>query len=498
MAEKDFLEQFSNNGKPDSFKEEERIPVKKEKKPLNTKLLAILAAALVVVGIGIYFIFLAPKIEMLDFVGKDKTDVAAWVKQQGIEASGIIFDEIYDFDTNEGTILSQSIPAGKKVKNNVKLNFVASKGADPDEHITVPDLQNMDKDEIQEWITSNKLTKTRISTSYNDTVPENEVIDFTFTGADEDTFKRSSTLKINISKGPAPAGSVTVGDFEKKPYATVEAWASTNKIKLVKVEEYSEKVDKDYVISQSVASGKTIKEGDTFTVVVSKGTAVYMENIVGWEMDKVKNWCAKNGVSYKEKTLYSDKEKDICIGQSIAKGKLLSEDDYLTVTVSLGNVVTFGKSYIGTEYHEYDGLHAAKDAANELDADITTNKTYEYSDTVGAGKIISYDYEVEIGGVLNIVISKGKNVLLEDIKDKEDSTKTIFSWDTLKYDPNKYTESDVRDACDAEEVTYKIVYQSGSGLPDGTVISAERSDGTTIATGTYCPQDVSITIKVAD
>ena len=39
MSEKDFLEQFSSNNKPDSFKEEERVKVTKEKKPLNVKLL---------------------------------------------------------------------------------------------------------------------------------------------------------------------------------------------------------------------------------------------------------------------------------------------------------------------------------------------------------------------------------------------------------------------------------------------------------------------------
>ena len=42
MDNKDFLDQFSNNGKPDSFKEEERVPVTKERKPLNIKLLLLI------------------------------------------------------------------------------------------------------------------------------------------------------------------------------------------------------------------------------------------------------------------------------------------------------------------------------------------------------------------------------------------------------------------------------------------------------------------------
>ena len=139
---KDFLDQFSNSGKPASFQEEERTPVVKEKKPLNVKLLVILAIILLLLGVLAYFLFFAPKIEMPDFVGRSKSDVGVWVKQQGIESSGIVFEETYDFDSDEGTILSQSIPAGRKVKNNVKMNMVLSLGPDPNEEIKVPNIES--------------------------------------------------------------------------------------------------------------------------------------------------------------------------------------------------------------------------------------------------------------------------------------------------------------------------------------------------------------------
>ncbi|MBQ1624852.1 MAG: PASTA domain-containing protein, partial [Erysipelotrichaceae bacterium] len=180
--DKNFLDQFSDSGKPASFKEEERVPVQRERKPINVKALLIAAAVLLALAIGAYFLFFAPKIEMPDFVGKTRTDVAAWVKQQGIETSGVIFDDTYDFDSTEGTILKQSVPAGRKVKNNVKLNFTLSLGPDPDESISVPDLNSMTKDDIQAWITSNKLLKTKTVTAYNDEVAENEVIDYSFSG----------------------------------------------------------------------------------------------------------------------------------------------------------------------------------------------------------------------------------------------------------------------------------------------------------------------------
>ena len=120
---KDFLDQFSDEDKPASFQEEERVPVQRERKPVNVKALIIAAIVLLLIGVGSYFLFFSPKIEMPNIVGKTKADVGSWVKQQGIESSGIVFESVYDFDNDEGVIISQSIKSGKKVKKNVKLNF---------------------------------------------------------------------------------------------------------------------------------------------------------------------------------------------------------------------------------------------------------------------------------------------------------------------------------------------------------------------------------------
>ena len=56
-----------------------------------------------------------------------------------------------------------------------------------------------------------------------------------------------------------------------RPDATIEAWAKQKKVNLNKVEQYSDTIEQDYVISQSIASGKTIKEGDTITVDMQDG-----------------------------------------------------------------------------------------------------------------------------------------------------------------------------------------------------------------------------------
>ena len=497
--DKNFLDQFSNAGKPASFEEEERVPVTKERKPLNVKALLIAAVVLLLLGIASYFIFFAPKIVMPDFAGKTRSDVAAWVKQQGVEASGVIFDDMYDFDSDEGTILKQNVAPGKKVRNNVKLNFMLSLGPDPDEKIRVPDLDTMTKEEIQEWISTNKLLKTKTVTAYSDEVVENGVIDYAFTGCDSDSFTRGCTLRINVSKGPAPAGKVSVEDFEKKPFATVEAWAKQKKINLNKIEQYSDKIDQDYVISQSIAAGKTIKEGDTLTVVVSKGQAIYMPNMIGWTKKQVDAWVRKNPTAYidMEKAVYSSETKDVVLRQSLAAGSLIDPAELIELTLSLGNIVDVPANFVGTEYHDRGGLHDWKDEQNDLGADISVNRIKEFSDDIPVNKIVRYDNGVYVGGTLNVYISRGRNILLEDPKDlyRKDSITPLTWSDFYNCD---LMEEEARALCDWAGITYDVSYSYASGKLNGEMISVRRWDDKPIKAGTYLPEDIIVYITICD
>ena len=55
---KDFLSQFSTENKPDSFKEEERVKVVKERKPFNPLFVIIPVVVLIIAGLLVYLFFL--------------------------------------------------------------------------------------------------------------------------------------------------------------------------------------------------------------------------------------------------------------------------------------------------------------------------------------------------------------------------------------------------------------------------------------------------------
>lgn len=398
MSEKDFLSQFSSDGKkPDSYKEEVRVKVEKPKKQIDPKVFIITGVVVVVLGVLSYFLFFAPKIEMPNFLGQTKNDVAAWVKQQSITTSGIVFKDEYNFDNDEDVILGQSIEAGKKIKNDAKITFTISKGADPDEKVSVPDIKNMSKSEIESWIKENKLTKAKITTTYNETVEKDKVISYEVKGVDEADFTRSSTMNISVSKGPQPAGTVTVTDFKDKYYTEVESWAKTNKINLEKVEVYNDKVESGKVVSQSVAANKTMKQNETLTITVSKGKGVKVPDIYKMNKEEIEAWAAKNGIVPTVTTKYSNSDSHV-LEANVKVGQTISASDDVQITLNAGKYF----------YADVEGLNKVLTAgayANRLEdwcnekrskgidayAGNWSESSAVYSETYGKGQIVSYE-----------------------------------------------------------------------------------------------------------
>lgn len=380
MVDKDFLSQFSGeNKKPDSFKEEERVKVTKEKKPVNVKLIVIiLAIVLAILGLVLFLIF-RPTIEVRDFVGSNVSEVKAWIKQNDIETQGVIFREEYSFEYDEDYVISQSVDPDKKIRKNAKMDFVVSKGADPDELVSVPDIESMYKEELQDWIKENKLTKTKLMSVYSEDKEIGEVVSYEFKNCDADTFTRSSTLNINVSKGPQPAGTVIVDDFVKQDYSIAEAWAKKNKIELIKTTKYDDKIAKDLVVSQSVEPKKEMKQGESLTVVVSLGKGVKVPDFSTMSKDDVDDWTKENAAYCKVKNKYAGTD-DYVIEQSMKTGAYIGEDSKLLLTLNLGKnfyLDEIGFTIVGNSYDKF------KDYAKELEEKglyIDTHRNYVDSD----------------------------------------------------------------------------------------------------------------------
>lgn len=427
MSDKDFLskiaDEASANKKPDSFKEEVRVPVHKEKKPIKPIYVIAPVVALIVVAIVVYFVAFSAKIEMPNFVGKTKQEVGQWVTQQGIEATGLVFNEEYNFDFEDGQIISQSIEAGKKVKDNVKINFTISKGADPEEEIELPDIANMTKEELKAWESENKILKMKITTSFNDTVEKDNVISFNVKGCESDSFTRGCALNVSISKGPQPAGVIKVENFVGKNVSEVQAWASKAKVVLNIVDVLSDDVPEGQVISQSSKEGETVTEKQEFTVTVSAGKGVKVPDFTKMANQEVDQWLRDNGESVELTEKYFNSEKHI-ISQSIGTNGMIGPKNKLKITINLGN--TF---YI-------DDVMEKSGITSKIEPGIAYDKLVDFCNNIRYLGIDSYAGQWnENTEVYSEKYSKGRVVSIEA---------SSYSNPSLKYNLNERLPLDVR------------------------------------------------------
>ena len=361
------------NGMPASYGEEQVVRVNTPKKQIPVIAWILLAIAVAGISFAIYWFKFAPHITLPDFRGKNISEVSTWAKQNKMESSAIATSEpVYSMEYEKGVVVEQSVAGGKKVKKDTPITFTVSNGPDPDEKIAfLTDIKSMTSSEIQSWISENKLLKAKVVTQYSDTVESGNVISYEVKNGSEEEFTRGTTLNVICSKGPAPAGQVTVDNFVGKMYADVESWANTKKIKLNKTEAFSDQVDKDKVISMDKKQGETLKEGDTLSVVVSKGKGVKIPNLVGYTKEQLEAWSADsdNSVLVVKKEIYNAAPAGSVIEQSLKAGSVVESGEVLELTISLYLPIlqTNSRAWYGKDYLE---LKATVDEWNSKGARI--------------------------------------------------------------------------------------------------------------------------------
>lgn len=499
---KDFLDSLAKevDKKPASF-QEERVERVVKKSLFNPKRIVISIVVLALVGTAVYFLFFKPNITMENFVGRNISEFSAWAKQNDISSTGILLDEKYNFDFDEDIIMEQSVAEGTKIAKDTKITFVVSKGADPDELITLPDINSMLYPEITSWIKENKLLNTKVTTTYDEVVPVDEVISYDLKSIEPSAFTRGSTLSIVVSKGVKPSATITVStDYVNQLYTTFKSWADTNSINVTMTEKYSSSVDVGNIISLSVAKGDKVKEGDTITVAVSKGPSIKMIDLDNYTEERVTDWCAVNNVTVRFKEVYhASIGKGIVVYQTIAIDKIITDDAILYVGISLGKPKLDASTDI-----TISSLQANIDTLNEKEAKLSINSsyTYEINENIAAGNIIRISNlsSMTVGTSLNLVISDGKNLLLTDYydTDKEDPDNSV-TWYEVTLNPNDYTESDVNNLCSANDgINCNYSYQNSDSVDNSHIISISRSDAKPLKNGEYIKQSVSINIIICD
>ena len=258
---------------------------------------------------------------LMDFTNKSKFEIEFFMKQHQLKYE---FEYVFSSKIKRGFGVKQNIEPGVKVNvNDTVVKVSISKGP----KIIVPDLSKMSVNEITEWAIKNKL-KLDFKDSYDDTVKEGEIIktdknekdvleqgtvvtvtlsrgnlkmpkftsmnDFRewadkygityeekhefndkvaigeiigFSYDEGDTIKNGDSISVTISDGKQVEVPNVVKSSKKDAISKLESAGLTYNISY----KYSDSVQKDKVISQSISAGSKVGTGTTVSIIVSNG-----------------------------------------------------------------------------------------------------------------------------------------------------------------------------------------------------------------------------------
>lgn len=190
-------------------------------------------------------------------------------------------------------------------------------------------------------------------------------------------------------------------------------------------------VEKGYVISQSVDDGTAITKDTAITIVISSGKEMTsVPNVVNYEDSQATTLLEEAGLKVTHGYAYDDNvEKDHVISSDPVAGTEVEEGS--TVKIIISN----GKEQKKVVVPKLEGMSEADAAAKLTVLNLVGAPTYEYSDTVKEGQVISQDpvvnTEVDEQSTVSYVVSKGQEKVTYSVAFSGSLTNTEFDFDTF-------------------------------------------------------------------
>lgn len=190
-------------------------------------------------------------------------------------------------------------------------------------------------------------------------------------------------------------------------------------------------VEKGYVISQSVDDGTAITKDTAITIVISSGKEMTsVPNVVNYEDSQATTLLEEAGLKVTHGYAYDDNvEKDHVISSDPVAGTEVEEGS--TVKIIISN----GKEQKKVVVPILEGMSEADAAAKLTELNLVGAPTYEYSDTVKEGQVISQDpvvnTEVDEQSTVSYVVSKGQEKVTYSVAFSGSLTNTEFDFDTF-------------------------------------------------------------------
>ena len=220
-----------------------------------------------------------------------------------------------------------------------------------------------------------------------------------------------------------PGKAIQVEDFSGKSVEEIKQWATEKKLadsQLVIDYEFSDTVEKDKLISQSIASEQKLNKDSVLTVVFSKGPDPDVEVTLPDFKDMTEEEIEK----FVETNKLLDVTYEYAVDEKIEKGKFIKvnvtdtvvkRSTMLIFTISQGEDGT-GEQIVVPDFSDYTKAKITNWAkANK----VTINWKEEASDKIAKDKVISQDPKagetIKTGDKITVTLSLGKTVTMKSL-----------------------------------------------------------------------------------
>jgi beta-lactam-binding protein with PASTA domain len=349
-----------------------------------------------------------------------------------------------------GTVISQNPVGGTAVTIGSSVDLVVSLGQP-----VAPNVVGMTEPNAIAAITAvDNLTAGTVSYEYSDTVAAGLVINQTPVGGTAVSIGSSVDLVVSLGQPVVPN---VVGMAEPNAVAAITA---IDNLTTAVTYDYNDTVPVGAVVSQNPAGETAVPIGSTVYLVVSLGAPHFVPNVVGeTEADAnsliVGAGLVLGGVTYE----FSD---------TVAAGTVISQNPVGGTTVPGGSsvdlVVSLGEA------------HTVPNVVGQTEADANSiivgegltlgSVTYEHSDMVPAGHVISQDPVaggvLPAGGAVDLVVSSGR-AFVPDVVGQ--------------------TESAASAAIIGMDLMVAATYEHHNSIPANIVISQNPAGGTEVSVG---------------
>ncbi|MGA9161767.1 MAG: Stk1 family PASTA domain-containing Ser/Thr kinase [Actinomycetota bacterium] len=184
----------------------------------------------------------------------------------------------YSTKVPAGSVLKVQPAEGSTLERGDRVTLVPSLGPPP---VRVPNLVGMPLADAKEAVRDAMLEVGDVTKAFDERFDADQVIRQSVK-ADAEA-PQGSAIDLVVSKGPTPVPvEKVIGLLQGEAVAVLEAQGFTVDVQ----EEFSDKVERGTVISQTPTKGTDLQPGGTVTIVVSKGPPEFaMPNVVGMGRD---------------------------------------------------------------------------------------------------------------------------------------------------------------------------------------------------------------------